>query len=121
MPALNRVQLIGNLGRDPELRYTPKGTPLTRFTVAVNRTWTSADGERHTDTEWFNVEAWGKLGEICQQYLRKGRLVYIEGELRTDRWEDDKGEQRSIVKVRATSMQMLDRKAEEPEGAEAEQ
>lgn len=120
MPALNRVQLIGYLGRDPEMRYTPKGTPFTRFSVAVNRTWSSADGERHTETEWFNVEAWGKLGELCNLYLRKGRLVYIEGELRTERWEDDKGEQRSIVKVHATGMQMLDKKPEEPETSEAE-
>jgi single-strand DNA-binding protein len=120
VPALNRVQLIGNLGRDPELRYTPKGTPFTRFTVAVNRGWTSQDGERHTETEWFNIEAWGKLGEICNQYLRKGRLVYIEGELCTDRWEDDKGDQRTFVKVHTSGMQMLDRKPEEPEGAEAE-
>lgn len=116
MPSLNRVQIIGHLGKDPEMRYTPKGTPFTRFTVAVNRGWTGQDGERHTDTEWFNVEAWGKLGEIAQQYLRKGRLVYVEGELRTDKWEDDKGEPRSITRIHTERLQLLDRKPEEPEG-----
>lgn len=120
MPSLNKVQIIGNLGRDPEMRYTPKGTPITRFSVAVNRRWTGADGERHEGTEWFYVDAWGKLGEICQQYLRKGRLVYIEGELRTDKWEDEKGEPRTTTRVFATNMQLLDRKPEEPEGGEAE-
>lgn len=120
MPSLNRVQIIGNLGKDPELRYTPKGTPITRFSVAVNRWWTSADGERHQETEWFPVEAWGKLGEFGQKYLRKGRLVYVEGELRTDRWEDEKGEPRTLTKVRATGIQLLDRKPEEPEGTEGD-
>lgn len=120
MPSLNKVQIIGHLGRDPEMRYTPKGTPFARFTVAVNRGWTGADGERRQETEWFNIEAWGKLGEICQQYLRKGRLVYIEGELRTDKWEDEKGEPRSITRVHVQQMQILDRKPEEPEGGEAE-
>lgn len=119
MPSLNRVQIIGNLGKDPEMRYTPKGTPLTRFTVAVNRGWTGQDGERHTETEWFNVEAWGKLGEISQQYLRKGRLVYVEGELRTDKWEDENGEPHSITRIHAERMQLLDRKPEEPEGDDA--
>lgn len=116
MPSLNRVQIIGHLGKDPEMRYTPKGTPITRFSVAVNRWWTSADGERHEQTEWFSVEAWDKLGEFSQKYLRKGRLVYVEGELRTDRWEDEKGEPRSLTKVRATDIELLDRKPEEPEG-----
>lgn len=120
MASLNRVQLIGRLGRDPELRYTPKGTPSTRFSLAVDRAWTNAEGERQTDTDWFNIEAWGKLGEVCHKYLRKGRLVYLEGRLHTDRWEDDKGQPQSLTKVVLTSMQMLDRKPEEPEGAEAE-
>jgi len=118
MPALNRVQLIGNLGRDPEERYTAKGKRYTRFPLAVNRIWTDAEGEKQQATDWFLVEAWGKLGEICQQYLRKGRLVYVEGRLQTDRWEDEKGETRYLTKVVATSMQMLDRKPEEPEVVE---
>ena len=120
MPSLNRVQLIGNLGRDPDARFTPKGTPIARFSVATNRTWTTPEGERKTETDLVNVEAWGKLGEICQKYLHKGRLVYVEGRLHTDRWEDEKGETQYLTKVIASGMQMLDRKPEEPEGAEAE-
>jgi single-strand DNA-binding protein len=100
--------------------YTPKGTPASRFSVAVNRTWTNAEGQKQEDTDWFNVEAWGKLGEICQQYLKKGRQLYVEGRLHTDRWEDDKGETQYMTKVIATGMQMLDRKPDEPEGGEVE-
>lgn len=120
MPSLNRVQLIGRLGRDPEVRYTPKGTPCTRFSLAVDHSWTNAEGERRTDTEWFHIEAWGKLGEVCQKYLKKGRLVYLEGRLHTDKWEDEKGEPQSLTKVIASALQMLDRKPDEPEGSEAE-
>ena len=78
---LNKVQIIGHLGRDPEMRYTPSGRPVTTFTVAVSRTWNTGDGERHSETEWFNVVAWGNLAEICKQYLTKGQQVYIEGRL----------------------------------------
>ncbi len=120
MPSLNRVQLIGNLGRDPDVRFTPKGTPCTRFSIAANHIWVTADGERKTETDWVNIEAWGKLGEICQKYLHKGSLVYVEGRLHTEHWDDDKGETQYLTKVIATGMQMLDRKAEEPEGTEAE-
>ncbi|MCJ7702922.1 MAG: single-stranded DNA-binding protein [Anaerolineales bacterium] len=114
MPGLNRVQLIGNLGKDPESRYTPKGTMVCSFSVAVNRRWRGTDGESKEATDWFNVEAWGKLGEICQKYLTKGRLVFIEGRLQTDRYEAD-DQVRYFTKVVAAEMQMLDRKAEEPE------
>lgn len=114
MPGLNRVQLIGNLGKDPESRYTPKGTMVCSFSVAVNRRWRGAEGESKEATDWFNVEAWGKLGEICQKYLTKGRLVFVEGRLQTDRYEAD-DQVRYFTKVVAAEMQMLDRKAEEPE------
>jgi single-strand DNA-binding protein len=114
MPGLNRVQLIGNLGKNPETRYTPKGNTVCSFSVAVNRRWRGADGESKEDTDWFNVEAWGKLGEICQKYLGKGRLVYIDGRLKTDRYEAD-DQVRYFTKVVASEMQMLDRKPEEPE------
>jgi single-strand DNA-binding protein len=114
MPGLNRVQLIGNLGKDPETRYTPKGSTVCSFTVAVNRRWRGADGEAKEATDWFNVEAWGKLGEVCQQYLNKGRLVFIEGRLQTDRYEAD-DQIRYFTKVVANNIQMLDRKPEEPE------
>jgi len=118
MASLNRVQLIGRLGRDPEMRYTPKGTPSTRFSVAVNRNWTNSEGQRQEETDWFNIEAWGKLGEVCQQHLKKGRLVYVEGRLHTDRWEDEKGETQYLTKVVAQGIEFLDRKPDEPEGAE---
>lgn len=116
MPALNRVQLIGYLGRDPETRTTPKGSKVSAFSVAVTRNWKSADGEPKESTDWFNVEAWGRLGEICQQYLGKGSLVFVEGRLQTDRYESD-GTIRYFTKVVASQMQMLDRRHEAaPEG-----
>ena len=104
----NRVQLIGRLGRDPEVRYTAKGTPLTMFSMAVRRTWTGPNGERNEETDWFNIEAWARLGEICQEYLHKGSLVFIEGEMRIDQWENDKGEKQSRPKIFLRDMQMLD-------------
>ena len=116
MPALNRVQLIGNLGRDAEARFTANGKKYAKFTMAVNRTWKSAEGEKQEATDWFLVNAWGKLGEMCLQYLKKGRLVFIEGELHADRWEDkESGEPQSRVTVWARNMQILDRKSEEAE------
>jgi len=114
MPALNRVQLIGNLGKDPETRYTPKGSKVCQFSVAVSRRYRSAEGESKEVTDWFNVEAWGRLGEVCQEYLSKGRLVFIEGRLKTDRYEHE-GETRFYTKVVASQMQMLDRAAEKEE------
>ena len=112
MPSLNRVQLIGRLGKDPETRYTPHGSKVCTFSVAVDRRWKGSGGETKSATDWFNIEVWGKLGEICQQYLGKGRLVFIEGRLQTDRYEHE-GETRYFTKVVALSMQMLDRRAEE--------
>jgi len=113
MPALNRVQLIGYLGKDPKSRYTTTGKQVTSFSVAVTNRWKSK-GETKEYTEWINVEAWGRLGEVCQEYLKKGSLVYIEGRLKTDRYED-KGETRYFSKVVVLMMQMLDRKpADEP-------
>jgi single-strand DNA-binding protein len=91
---LNKVMIIGHLGRDPEMRYTPSGRPVTTFTVATTRTWNTSEGERREETEWFNVVAWGSLAEICNQYLRKGHQVYVEGRLQTRRWDDP--EARSI-------------------------
>ena len=91
MPALNRVQLIGRLGKDPESRFTPTGKRLAHFSLAVSNRWKSKEGDSKEYTEWVNVEAWGRLGEVCQEYLKKGSLVYIEGRLKTDKYED-KGE-----------------------------
>lgn len=112
MPALNKVQLIGRLGREPETRHTAKGTPVTSFSVAVDRVW-----KGNKDTDWFNVEAWGKLGEVCQKYLQKGQLVYIEGSLRTTKY-DHEGTTRYFTKVVARSMQMLEWKDKEEEPLE---
>jgi len=109
MPALNRVQLIGRLGKDPEGKFTPTGKKVTHFSVAISNRWKSKEGEAKEYTEWVNVEAWGRLGEVCQEYLKKGSLVFIEGRLKTDRYED-KGETKFYTKVVALSMQMLDRK-----------
>lgn len=118
MPNLNRVQIIGRLGKEPETRTTKNGAVVVSFSVAVDRMWRSRDGEARKETDWFNVEAWGKLGQICQKYLGKGRLVFIEGRLQTQRWETE-GETRYYTKVIASSMQMLDR-PKEVDGAEPE-
>lgn len=107
MPSLNRVQIIGRLGKDPLEKTTKKGTKLTVFTVAVDRQWKGSDGVVHKEIDWFNVEAWGRLGEICLEYLKKGRLLFLEGRLRTDRYEKD-GEVKYFTKVIARQMQMLD-------------
>ena len=108
---LNKVQIIGHLGKEPEMRYTPSGKPVTTFSVAVSRSWNSADGERHSETEWFNVVAWGNLAEICKQYLTKGQQVYIEGRLQTRRWDDKEGNKHTSIEVVANEMMMLgDRK-----------
>jgi len=127
---LNKVMIIGHLGRDPEMRYTPSGRPVTTFSVAVSRTWNTVDGERHSETEWFNIVAWGNLAEICKQYLYKGQQVYIEGRLQTRHWEDKEGQKRTSVEVVANEMMMLgDRRdkndtegstADETEPAESE-
>ncbi len=113
MPSLNRVQLIGYLGKDPEGRFTPTGKQVTSFSVAISNRWKSG-GETKEYTEWVNIEAWGRLGEVCQEYLHKGSLVYIEGRLKTERYED-KGETKYYTKVVALALQFLDKKsADEP-------
>ena len=104
---LNKVMIIGYLGRDPEMRYTPSGRPVTSFSVATSRTWTSAEGERREETEWFNVVAWGTLAEICKSHLSKNQQVYIEGRLQTRKWQDKEGKDRYTTEVVAGEMQML--------------
>ncbi|MDL1912619.1 single-stranded DNA-binding protein [Chloroflexi bacterium CFX6] len=114
MPALNRVQLIGYLGKDPESKYTSTGKKVAHFSVAVTQRWKTG-GEAKEYTEWVNIEAWGRLGEVCQEYLKKGSLVYLEGRLKTDKYEDKGGETKYFTKVVALAMQMLDRKpSDEP-------
>ena len=108
---LNKVMIIGRLGRDPEMRYTPSGRPVTTFTVASTRSWNSSAGERRSETEWFNVVAWGSLAEICKQHLVKGQQVYVEGRLQTRVWEDNNGSKRTSIEIVASEMIMLgDRK-----------
>ena len=109
---LNKVLIIGRVGRDPEMRYTPSGRPVTTFSVGTSRTWTTADGERRTETEWFNVVAWSSLAEICKQYLTKDRLVYIEGRLQTRHWEDQEGNKHSATEIVASEMIVLEERRE---------
>ena len=107
MPALNRVQLIGRLGRDPESRFTPTGKKVAHFSVAISNRWKDREGEMRESTEWVNVEAWDRLGETCQQYLKKGSLVYVDGRLKTDKVEYQ-GDIRYFTKVVAQTVQFLD-------------
>ena len=104
---LNKVMVIGNMGRDPELRYTPSGKPVTSFSLASSRSWIAPDGERREETEWFNVVAWGNLAEICSQKLTKSQQVYIEGRLQTRSWEDDRGQRHFRTEVVANEMIIL--------------
>jgi single-strand DNA-binding protein len=104
---LNKVMIIGHLGRDPEMRYTPNGRPVTSFSVATTRTWTSAEGERREETEWFNVVAWGNLAEICKAHLTKGQQVYVEGRLQTRGWEDEDGKKHFRTELVANEMILL--------------
>ena len=118
---LGNLPIIGHLGRDPEMRYTPSGKPVTTFTVATSRSWNSTDGERHTETEWFNVVAWGNLAEICKQYLTKGQQVFVEGRLQTRRWDDKEGQKHTSVEIVANEMMMLgDRRDTNNHAQEAE-
>lgn len=104
---INKVILIGNLGSDPEMKYTPSGTPLCKFRLATSENFNDRDGNRQERTEWHRVTAWGKLAEICGQYLSKGRQVYIEGSLRTNSWEDTSGQKRFMTEIVARDVQFL--------------
>jgi len=106
MPALNRVQLIGYLGRDPESKYTPTGKRVTDFPVAITNRWQGDSGETREHTEWAQIEAWGRLAETCHEYLGKGSRAYIDGRIKTDRYEDQ-GETRYFTKVVARTVQFL--------------
>lgn len=107
---LNKVMIIGNLGKDPEMKYTQQGTPITSFSVAVSRTWKGPDGSSQEETEWFRVVAWERLAEQCNEFLRKGRKVFIEGRLKTREWTGQDGQKRFTTEVVATSMILLDPK-----------
>jgi single-strand DNA-binding protein len=106
--SVNKVILIGRLGKDPELKYTASGTAFCRFSLATDDVWNDkTSGERQEKTEWHNIVAWDRLAEICNQYLTKGRLVYIEGSLQTREWDDQDGNKRRTTEVRARDMVML--------------
>ena len=109
MVSVNRMTIIGNLGSEPEMRFTPSGQPVTSFRVATNYRYTSADGERREETEWFTIVCWRKLAEQCNQYLTKGRLVYVEGRLKMNTWEGQDGQQRSRNEIIADRVNFLDR------------
>ena len=115
-----RVVIVGNLGRAPEMRYTPSGRPVTTFTVATSRTWNTSDGERRVETEWFNIVAWGNLAEICKQYLNKGQQVYVEGRLQSRTWDDTEGNKHTSVEIVANEMIMLSERREAEASAESE-
>lgn len=108
--SLNKVQLIGNLTRDPELRYTPSGAAVCTFGLATNRSWTTDTGEKHEESEFHNIVAWNKLAELCSQFLVKGRKVYVEGRLATRSWQGQDGQQRSRTEVVIDDMILLDNK-----------
>ncbi len=108
MPNLNKVQLMGNLTRDPEVRYTPKGTAVTDISLAINRSYTGDDGQRHEETTFVDITFWGRQAEVIGEYLKKGRPLYVEGRLQLDSWEDKTtGQQRSRLKVVGENFQFL--------------
>ncbi len=123
MVSINKMILVGNLGGDPEMRFTPNGKAVTSFNVATNRRYTTAEGDKKEETEWFTVVAWGKLAEQCNQFLSKGRLVYVEGRIRLRTWEGQDGQKRSRNEVSAERVSFLDKQGaaalSEDKGGEA--
>jgi len=115
--SLNKCMIIGNLGRDPEMRYTPSGQAVTQFSVATNRNFRDPQGEWQSETEWFRVVVWGDQGERVAEYLRKGHKVYVEGRIQTRQWEDQSGNKRyttELIANRVTSLERRDREGEPP-------
>ncbi len=120
MASLNKVMVIGNLGTDPEMRFTPSGNPVTSFNIAVNWIYTTPEGERRQETEWFRVVTWRKLAEQCNQFLTKGRQAYVEGRLRTRTWEGQDGQKRFTTEIVANRVIFLGRPGVAPLPEEAE-
>ena len=114
--SLNKCMIIGNLGRDPEMRYTPSGQAVTQFTVAVNRYYKDAQGERQEETEWFRVVAWAQQAEFAAEYLRKGNKVYVEGRIQTRQWEGQDGQKRYTTELVANTIQTLERRQRDDMG-----
>ncbi|OGH02607.1 MAG: hypothetical protein A2798_03135 [Candidatus Levybacteria bacterium RIFCSPHIGHO2_01_FULL_37_17] len=113
--SLNRAQLIGNLTRDPELRYTPSGTAVCSFSIATNRSWTLDSGEKKDETEFHRIVAWNKLAEICSQFLTKGRKVFVEGRLTNRSWTGQDGTQKNVTEIVISDMILLDNRRAEGE------
>ena len=111
MASLNKVMLIGNVGADPVMRFTPNGNPVTTFNVATNRVYTASDGEKKQETDWFTINTWKKQAESCNQFLKKGQSVFVEGSLRLDSWEAQDGQKRSRMVVEANKVLFLDKQA----------
>ncbi len=109
---VNKVILIGNLGSDPEVKYTPNGAPVANFSLATNESWNDKDGQRQERTEWHRLVLWSKLAEIAGQYLKKGAKIYVEGRLQTRSWDDQSGQKRYMTEVVVNDMQMLDSRGE---------
>jgi single-strand DNA-binding protein len=120
MASVNKVILIGNLGRDPDLRYTTSGTAVANFTMATTDKWSDPSGEKKERTEWHRIVVWGKQAEICGEYLRKGKQVYVEGSLQTREWTDREGHKRYTTEVRAQRFQMLGRADDRPHAVQAQ-
>jgi single-strand DNA-binding protein len=110
--SVNKVILIGRLGKDPELKYTPSGAPVAKFSLATDESFKDKTGEKQNRTEWHNIVAWNKLAEICGEYLTKGKQVYIEGSIRSRQWQDQAGNKRTAYEIIANRMQMLGSKAD---------
>jgi single-strand DNA-binding protein len=108
--SLNKIMIIGNLGKEPEMRFTPSGNPVTTFSVATNRVFNTQDGERKEETEWFTVVTWNRLAENCNQFLTKGQQVYVEGRLHTRNWEGQDGQKRTSVEIIASNVIFLSKK-----------
>lgn len=119
--SVNKVILLGRLGKDPELKYIPSGAPVANFSIATDEVWIDRNNEKQKRTEWHRIVAWGKQAEFCGEYLSKGRLLYVEGRLRSRTWEDRNGNQRTTTEVNATDIVLLGRRPEEaPEEAQPE-
>jgi len=109
MAGMNKMLVIGNVGTDPEMRYTPNGNPVTSFRVATSRRYTTAEGEQREETEWFRISAWNRLAETCNQYVTKGMKVYVEGRLKSDEWVGQDGQTRFGMEITANDVRFLDR------------
>jgi single-strand DNA-binding protein len=114
MVSVNRVILIGNLGRDPDLRYTPSGQPVAKFPIATSERWKDKDGQLQQRTDWHNIVAWGRQAEVCKEYLKKGSPLYIEGRIQSRSYDDKDGNRKYITEIVANRIQMLGRKEEGP-------